>query len=348
MSDLTSWEEAWRAETKERESIDIKELCHFGIKPLDDAMPFIQKNELVVIGADSGAGKSSLIEDISLYNVLGGKRVAVFYLEGGDNEYMARVKFKLITSTISKKMGKPQYFDYVSWRCNMIDNAMFKEAEKLVQEHLKERIKDNLWLYKIKDGFNVNDLVSSLYGFHSLDEWIGQDGKIDLELIIIDHLQYFELTGRESEIQQTTQILRELKKLTDRYKVPVILVSHLRKKGKDRGLPSQDDFYGSSNIPKISSTAIMISSDKAKADYSDRLYPTFIRFVKSRVGIRDSYAMRVNYDMNTRRYQKEYTLHQVINEIGVSMDPIEYNKLPYWCKNKLQRWEYDKNKESEQ
>ena len=342
MSDLILWKDSWDNETKEREGIIPKDLCKFGIKPLDDAMPFIQKNELVVIGADSGAGKSSLIVDIALHNAMSKKRVAVFYLEGGDKEFMARIKFKLIVASIAKKVGKNQYFDYVTWKCNMITNPMFKEMEAMVSEQLKERLGDRLWVYEIEEGFKVSNLISSLYGFHSLEEWIGNNGKIDLDLIIIDHLQYFELTGKESEIQQTTGILRELKQLTDRYQVPVILVSHLRKKNKDRGLPGQEDFYGSSNIPKIATTAIMISSDKSKTDYSDKLYPTLIRFVKSRVGIRETYAIRVNYNLNIRRYEKEYTLHQILNDNQVSQEPIEYGKLPYWVTNKMEGWEYAK------
>ena len=343
MPDLILWNTSWEKATKSRESIKPEELCTFGIKPLDDAMPFIQTNELVVIGADSGAGKSSLVVDMALNNAKKKKRVAVFYLEGGDDEFMSRVQFKLITESIMKETGDNQYFDYVTWKCNMMESALFKKKEDAIFNKLKDKLGENLWVYPVETGFKIDELQRALMGFHSLEEWIGNDGKIDLDLIIIDHLQYFELTGGESEISQTTGILRELKHLSDRYNIPVILVSHLRKKAKDRGLPSQEDFYGSSNIPKISTTAIMISSDKGKTDYSDRMYPTIMRFVKSRVGIRDTYAIRINYDLNMRQYEKAYTLHQVTRDNNFFIEPIIYDRLPYWMKKNVQRWEY-KNK----
>ena len=340
MTDLITGYEACKKSIQAQEAIRPAELCKFGIKPLDDAMPFIQNNELVVIGADSGVGKSSLVVDIALNNVLNKKRVAMFYLEGGDEEFTSRVRFKLITEKIMKDTGKSQYFDYVTWKCNMMESDLFKRTQEKVLEDMKETFEEYLWVYPIDKGFKVQDLKNALYGFHSLEEWVGQDGKIDIDLIIIDHLQYFELAGNQNEIMQTTSILRELKRLTDRYKVPVILVSHLRKKGKDRGLPGQDEFYGTGNTSKISTTSIMISSDKGKTNYSDRLYPTIIRFVKSRVGIRDTYAIRVNFDLNTRRYEDTYTLHQVTRDNNFFVDPIEYDKLPYWMKKNVQRWEY--------
>ena len=342
MADLIPWQESWNKASKNREDIRAEELCHFGIKPLDDAMPFISKNELITIGADSGVGKSSLIIDIALHNAMMQKKVAVFYLEGGNDEFMSRVQFKLITEKIIKKTGKSQYFDYISWKCNMMESSLFKDTQNRLFEELEDNLKDNLWVYQVETGFKTEDLIHALYGFHSLEEWIDKEGRIDLDLIIIDHLQYFELTGTENEIMQTTNILRELKHLSDRYKVPVILVSHLRKKGKDRGLPGQEDFYGSSNIPKISTTSIMISADKSKDDYSDRLYPTIMRFVKSRIGIRDTYAIRINYNLNERKYETAYTLHQVSRDNAMFKDSIKYEKLPYWLTKKIQRWEYER------
>ena len=61
-------------ERKNREGIDPSKLCSFGITALDDPCKYIFKNDLIVIGADSGVGKSELALDIALNNVENNKK----------------------------------------------------------------------------------------------------------------------------------------------------------------------------------------------------------------------------------------------------------------------------------
>jgi hypothetical protein len=321
-------------ERRNREQIDIKTLCSFGISALDDSCQFIMANDLIVIGADSGAGKSELALDIAMFNAQKGKRIALFYLEGGHEEAVARIKWKMLCS---KYFGQHkeyiENFDYVSWRTNQIKNSYLKTMEDDVEREIKSL--DNFWIYPVEKGFTVDNLYASLLDFHTLvPSDVGSPfeavGQVQLDLIVVDHLQYFELNGNEQEIVQTTRILRRLKEISDIYRVPVILVSHLRKKVKDRGLPDQEDFYGSSNIVKISTTAIVLSADSSKEDFSDNLYPTFIRIVKSRIGIRSNYAIRINFDLTKRRYELDYEIF-FVKDGNIFKEPVPYNKWPKWA-----------------
>lgn len=335
--EFISWKDAWEFEKHTRQSIKPEELCHFGIKALDDAIPFIQKNDFIVIGADSGSGKSEIALKMALHNAENKKRTALFYLEGDMEEAMARMKFHILSNKNYK------YLDFTEWRCNKYD---LYELEDEIKKEFEEKLKDNLFLYSVGTNFNIQHFQSSMYDFHTLEQWINNAGKIQLDLIIVDHLQYFDLPKGEHEISATTQILKDLKTFTNEYKVPVILISHLRKKTRDRGLPDQEDFYGSSNIPKIATNAIVLCQDKSKQDYSDGLYPTFIRFVKSRIGLRSTYAIRANFNMRTRKYLDEYELYYINSSDNQPFaTPIAENKLPEWARKrniKQEVMEYDK------
>lgn len=320
-------------ERKNREKIDPKDLCSYGITALDDSCKFIFKNDLIVVGADSGAGKSELALDIATHNAQKGKRIALFYLEGGHEEAVARIKWKeLCKLYFGQKDRYINNFDYISWRANLIKDDFMKQMEHQVDESFKS-MKD-FWIYPIHKGFTIEELYATLLGFHSLvpsssDSPFETEGQVQLDLIIVDHLQYFELNGTEHEIMQTTKILRKLKEISDVFKVPVILISHLRKKAKDRGLPGQEDFYGSSNVVKIATTAIILSADNSKEDFSDNIYPTYLRIVKSRIGLRPNYAMRINFDLTKRRYQRQYDVFLVKDGLicGESLAP---GKRPHW------------------
>lgn len=333
------WQEVFKQESIERLDLTPENLCSYGIKPLDDALKFIMPNDLVVLGADSGAGKSDLALQIASYNALKDKKVAVFFLEGGETEAMSRIKWKDICDIYYRQyaeLGLPM--DYSLWRCNMIKHPILNQIESELWLSYQEKYKTNLQFCSITKDFGLENFLIELLEYHKLSKAINNpfdpNAGFDVDLIVIDHLQYFSLVESETEISQITKILREVKNITDRYKIPVILVSHLRKKTKDRGIPDQEDFYGSSNIPKIATTAIVLCPALQKYDYNDYLYPTYMRIVKSRIGIKPFYAIKVNYDIIKKRYEENYDLYYINDKGFESSEKIPYEKLPFWAKGK--------------
>lgn len=337
MKDWLSFSDAFKQEEDARLNIDHKNLCTYGIKVLDDPLIAITKNELVIIGADSGIGKSTLVLDIARYNAKRGKKVALFYLEGGHMEAIQRMKWKDICELYYRERGKFEFkdMDFRKWMLNMTD---LTDLSAKVYDTNKDIYKDNLFLYPISAGFKIDELLTSLLDFHTLtDTKFGvfqKEGVYNLDLIIIDHLQYFSLDRDDNEITEITKIIREVKKISDHHNIPVILVSHLRKKGKDRGLPDQEDFYGSSNIPKIATTAIVIAPDTKEDDIHNNIFPTYFRVVKSRIGLRANYAMRCNFNLNTREYEDEYEIFR-LDGLGNIMPKLEPHELPKWASKEL-------------
>lgn len=339
MKDFLDFNSVYQEEEERRLNTDFSKLCRYGVKVLDDPLLAIAKNELVVVGADSGIGKSSLVLDIARHNAKQGKKVALFYLEGGHIEAMQRMKWRDISDLYYSTKYDHQFvdMDFRKWMLNHSENKdLLNKLSADVYSEQSKLYQDNLYFYPISEGFKVDELLSSLVSFHKLvpakSGEFEQEGMYDLDLIIIDHLQYFSLDSGETEITEITKIIRECKKITDHHNIPIILVSHLRKKGKDRGLPDQEDFYGSSNIPKISTTAITIAPYQIKDNLAQNIYPTFFRIVKSRVGIRSNYGILCNYNLTRREYEKEYQIYRLDSAGNISPEPLTEGELPRWAK----------------
>lgn len=326
--EIKDWRDCWNSELETREKLNPDNLCTFGIKPLDDALIGILPNDLVVIGADSGVGKSEICLNMALHNARCGRKVGLYFIEGGADEAIARIKWKSIKDRYYSNKDVYGFIDldYRKWRMNLIPNPIIKTLEMECYLELESKIGDNLQIYSFEEGFKIDNLLMSLgyyvdYKNKTLQNPFG-DMTFNVDLIIIDHLQYFTLTNAKNEINEMTDILMKVKNITNHYKIPVVLISHLRKKEKDRGLPSQEDFYGTSNTAKISSIAVTITPYSINEDYSSEQYPTFFRIVKSRTGIRPSYAALCNFDFKKQEYDVEYDLYKL------SMDKPNSEKLP--------------------
>ncbi|PIY82965.1 MAG: hypothetical protein COX96_00610 [Candidatus Omnitrophica bacterium CG_4_10_14_0_2_um_filter_44_9] len=339
MKNWKCWDEAWKEEHQKRTSTDITKLCKFGIAPLDDAFVAIAKNDLVVIGADAGVGKTEMALHIARHNILEGKKVALFCLEGGYEEAISRMKWRDLCDLYYKNYTHLHIdLDFRKWFLNTLSAEDFHHLDDLDNALLninKEKYLKNLMLYA-GENLDVDIFISSLLDFHKdKSEFlsVAKASPFELDLIIIDHLQYFSLTKAESEISEITNILRTVKNITDNYGVPVILISHLRKRTRDRGIPDQEDFYGSSNIPKIASAAITITPCSKKDDLKNNIYPTFFRVAKSRIGVKPNYAFLVNFYLTTRSYMPKYQIYKIDSiKNSISGKPLEKPEIPSWAK----------------
>lgn len=331
--------ECWLDAQHAIESIDHNRICTFGIPVIDDALTGILPNDLILIGADSGVGKSEIALDIAMHNASMGRKVAMYFLEGGCNEAINRIRWKMIKNRYFKKGCSGVDLDYAKWRMNKLDHPIIKQLNQECLEEFVEKVKDNLHIYSFDDGFTIDMLMNSI-GYFSKQvrgEFLIEN-RYDLDLLIIDHLQYFSLTSSENQFTEMTQILMKVKEITNHHNIPVVLISHLRKREKGKGLPGQDDFYGTSNACKISSQSIVVASHNSDDDYVNGLYPTFFRFVKSRTGIRPGLAALCKFDAKAGKYLSNYELYKLIEDKPMSK-PLEKFKLPKWAYDAVLRKE---------
>lgn len=316
---VVNWYDSWEAERLEREAITPESICTFGIKALDDILIGMLKKDFIAIGADSGAGKSELCLKIATHNALRNKKVIVFFLEGGDIEAIARIKWDLMRERYYSKNYTGIDFDYRKWRMNLIKDPLVRAIETDCMNIFKEKIQNNLKLHQDPKGISITGFIKEI------DQFLNKN----TDLILIDHLQYFNLHQPKEEMTEQSQILKKVNEICHVNNIPVILISHLRKKDKERGLPNQEDFYGTSNIPKMSSLSITISSENSEDGI---IYPTYFRFVKTRTKISPNFALRSDFNIITGKYSEEYYCYTLYND-KLSENPLTIDKLPRFARN---------------
>lgn len=297
-------------------------MCHYHITFLEDALMGIYPGELVVVGADSGVGKTQFANDIAFHNAARKKQVYLFSLEGDSFEVAKREWHKRTVKMIKDDDRTDLDLSYRAFITN-IDPNMWTYRDSAAEE-LKKDFKEYLHVYKRKKALDIETLVETL-----------DEVKDEADLVVIDHLHYFELMSF-NEYAEITEILKRIRELMVRIRVPIVLVSHLRRKSKDRLLPDTDDFHGTSNIPKQADTCLLFSrfmnaKDEGEAigeQIAKSLYPTAIQVAKSRHERPASILGVVDYDAENRYYGQEYELW------GVGYEFYKLKNFPKWAKHR--------------
>jgi replicative DNA helicase len=321
--EMLDFSEAWKKEREKRRAIKAGQICTFGIAPLDDALFGMLPDDLVVIGADSAVGKSQLCLDMAIQNAMMKRQVMLYFLEGGDEAAMRRIIWKTITEHYYKEHSHNGVeMDQRKWSMNFHDKSAFiDELEDKMLEKWGKQLDGYLKIATFESTFELKDLVDSFPTYNP-------------DLIIVDHLQYFDIANPKSELQEVGQILKTLKGITQFSQIPVVLVSHLRKKGNERGLPDQEDFYGTSNIAKIASLAITIAPAQVGEDHAKGVYPTFFRIVKSRTKVSPNLGMLCKFNINTQQYDSKYQIYRLSE--GRPTKPLTQFELPKWAVGKVE------------
>lgn len=83
--------------------------------------------------------------------------------------------------------------------------------------------------------------------------------QLDVDLVVIDHLHYFA-RGLKNAAEELGEVTMAFKDNAKKYKIPIILISHIRKLQKDEEL-SGDSLRGSSLIAQDSDIVLMVNRD---------------------------------------------------------------------------------------
>lgn len=306
----------------------------FGINFLDDAMTCISPSDLILIGARSGAGKTELATTIGMNAAMQGKRVYFFALEAERHELSMRIAYKAAAKKYYK--DKNTLFERVSFDRWMAG----KQSDRFYEDHSEaQEIAESLKNFKVR----YSDTDYTIENFTEDMEQI----KNDADLIILDHLHYFEILNDKNENQEYKRIMKTLRRECLDKKIPVILVSHIRKPdmGRPSITPDQEDFHGSSDIIKIATKAITIGSgvnrlvvlpDGEEVSFDGKIL-SFLRVVKHRRnGSVTNRIAAVGFDPRVNTYGSDYFLGTIgycesRKKHGINVD--EMASLPLWAEN---------------
>jgi hypothetical protein len=221
---------------------------------------------------------------------------------------------------------------------NECPNPSLQRLAGEVYNDLKDKIGDRLKLFHSKSGLTCESFCESLKEFTSLEHVFDPDTasmrpeRMEIDLVVVDHIHYFRYADEKEEIKAMTNIMQTCKDITEEYNIPVVMVAHLRKLPRGHGVPDKEDIYGTSNIHKIANTCIILAPDHEKHDIANSLYPTFIRIAKSRQGLQPNILMSVNFDGRTRAYADRYDLYKCGPIGDVAGESIPFNELPRWAR----------------
>lgn len=301
-------------------------ILSFGVKFLDDCLGGIYPNDLVLIGAKTGIGKTTLATLIATTNARLGRSVHYFALEAEPNEIERRAKFDLLSEMLRQEAdakrdwSKIDRLNYLDWYAGKLDD-MTAMYERLIEEAFPQQHKTLNTFYRKSDFFaeQFEKMVLAI-----------QD---KTDLIVLDHLHYVD-SDDSNENAGYKRIVKKVRDVSLSIGKPVVVVAHLRK-GDRRGgplVPEIEDFHGTSDVPKMATKAIILAPDFECPDNTRFRWSTFINPAKCRPdGTRTRYVGRTFYDSRRNRYEEEYDTGRLLNN-GSTWEIVATEKLPRWAR----------------
>lgn len=291
-------------------------IVSFGVSFLDDCMGPILPHDLVVIGAKTGIGKTSLATLIAVNAATQGKKVFFFGLEAERDEIERRIKFSRVAE-LARANGFPRGLSYLDW-------YLCKHDTKLDKHEIRADAELSTNMENLHTFYRTQDFYSSDY------ERMVKDVQETADLIILDHLHYVD-TDDINENRAFKNVVKRIRDVSLRCGKPVVVVAHLRKAERHNPLlvPSIDDFHGTSDITKIATKAIIIAPAYEHAGGEAHIWGTYIAPVKCRIeGSRTRYVGLCWYDARMNKYTSNYQVGRL------SPDGAEWKieeKIPEWA-----------------
>lgn len=297
----------------------------FNVSYLDDVTFGILPTDLIVIGAETGAGKTTLGTMVALNAARDGKRVAYLALEAFTNEVEQRLKFhnlsRLAWDTGDQGRGTLTYAAWMSGLCEDTENRLGAEAEQLLAGQV-----GNLSTYYRESSFTVDDVVEKLLSLR---------GKADL--VLFDHLHFVDLVG-DDENRGMKNLCKTLGDMVNELEIPVVAIAHLRKKNNTsksaRLVPDLHEFHGASDITKIATKVVTLARawDRPNADRSR--VATYLRVEKDRLAGKSEYVAIQDFDLRSNTYAGTYRLGR-LTEGGSEFEAVSPSGQPWWAKNSV-------------
>ncbi len=312
--------------------VDSENMIDYGIPYLDDCLGGIMPEDVILIGSKSGMGKTQLVSNIAAHQSENGKKVYFFALEAEDREIERRIKFSFMARKYFAESGDPgKRISYKDWRQFKLESELGPYEDEA--EAYFEQLKNLKTFYRNRGDFNID----------TLEKEVTKIAK-EADLIILDHIHFIDIESAANENAEMKKIVKMLNDLVSRYKVPIIIVAHLRKtfQGKNHALvPNLEDFHGSSDLVKIVKNAIILApargllrkeADGTATEKDKKLYDTYVQIRKSRIagGPATTTTGVMFFDVTTNSYWPKYAVGELTSNDS-KWEPLDYR--PDWAKN---------------
>lgn len=189
-----------------------------GFGQLDSISHGLKAQDLIILSGDSGIGKTTFLNNIVNHQIQLDKPIFGFYLEGQIPYYFARMMGGELGMPYESLNKDPEQFEEIKKQMAELPFYFFSGSQGgLTIEYMKEFI----------------PAVVALY---------------DIELLVIDNLQKLIRGGDGGRYLRESEAVSVLKDIAVDLKIPVVLISHVRKRDPNQKLITMQDMKGSSTI----------------------------------------------------------------------------------------------------
>lgn len=281
----------------------------FGVPYLDKELLGISRSDLVVIGARSGAGKSSLARIIYEHN--NPLTTALFSLENFEGDLLAEEIRKAYNDRMKTAYSSRE------WQTGEVqaDRVVFEQIEKELSPRFNS---DTIFGRQTPDG--------EPWTVETLKNWMFRCvTSMGVDLIILDHLDYLDRDNpNESDNSHITELMKMIRDVQEAAPngCGVVAFSHLRKpigKVDDVKVPNENEFIGSSNKIKQATQVVLLAPTNEPP--LGICYGTWCCIRKNRNGGIKNQAARLLFNPVTASYEDEYALF-TINYSGTKTEQI--------------------------
>lgn len=295
---------------------------NFGVRFLDDALQGILPNDLILLTAKSGYGKTQLATHIAKNVVASGKKVGFFALEAFENEIEARMMYQILADAYFDDPHR-EYAE-INWRSWIYGDEQTRKILSKYQnevDYFAKKYEGLSTFYRTQREFTVDDFVQK---YNELC--------CSCDLVIVDHLNYFDLIDPDqNQNQQVSAIAKKIRDEVLTGKTPVILLAHVRKSNdKKKLIPGMEDLHGSSDIYKNATKFIAMGRLNDTENQAPNVSPTLVQVLKDRYdGSSSRYTALISYIVNRQRFQDSYQLGKLTgNDDG--WKELEEGERPFW------------------
>jgi len=263
----------------------------------------MREGEVYVIGANQGAGKTSLALQFTRAALIKGTGVLLFSME-----MCAKAVFQRMASIEARVNLNDLREGQMRWKLDQDP-----EAKLLVQDIMRALEPETMKLTALP-------LIVSTKGSVTPEYIIGETARLrhrqKIGLVVVDHMQLMASTGKErSDYEKFTAISRSMKQAAVESNAPLLLVSQTSRRNstEHRGELDVSDLRGSGAIEEDAAAVMLLYEDKDDRERAllDGTYPlgpvkSILRLGKNRYGMQGAYL--------ELRHQKTYTRFDLAEE----------------------------------
>lgn len=211
-------------------------------EPLNEILHGWKPNQLIVIAARPGIGKSAAATQVAMHAAEKGYGVALFSLEMAAQEILVRM---------ACQRSRLNSWKYHEGNFTSDERAEFQRASYEIDQWGRIWIDDTT-------GCTVPAVASAVRKLR---------GTNPVHLVIVDYLTLMEAVDRhENRVQEVSSITRGFKKMARDFELPVIVLAQLNRAAMDSGEPQLHHLRESGSIEADSDVVIFLHNKDNKSE----------------------------------------------------------------------------------